>query len=67
MTKTEAIAWAGGTQEQLASKLGMTQGSVSLWKSVPALRQLQIEALSQGQLKADPECDKFRVPAAKAA
>jgi hypothetical protein len=26
------------------------------------LRQLQIEALTGGKLRAEPDCDKFRVP-----
>ena len=59
MTKDEAIA-EFGTQAKLAEALGMTQGSVSLWEKVPPLRQLQIEALTGGKLRADPECDKFR-------
>lgn len=63
MTKHDAIAWAGGTQALLAEKLGVTQGSVSLWGDrIPPLRQLQLERLSGGELKAGPECDDFRVP-----
>jgi DNA-binding transcriptional regulator YdaS (Cro superfamily) len=62
MTKDEAIAWAGGTQALLAERLGMRQASVSLWDRVPPLRQLQIEALSGGEVRADADCDKFRVP-----
>ena len=64
MTKDDAIAWAGGTQALLAEKLGMKQSSVSLWGDrIPPLRQLQIERLSGGALRAGPECDDFRVPA----
>lgn len=64
MTRDEAIKELGGTQESLAKALGISQGSVSLWgERPPELRQLQIEALTAGRLKADPECDKFRVPA----
>ncbi len=67
MTKDEAIAWAGGTQALLAERLGMKQASVSLWAKVPPLRQLQLEHLSSGALRAGPECDKFRVmPVAEA-
>jgi hypothetical protein len=63
MTTDEAIKELGGTQAALALALGMTQGSVSLWKEYPpALRQLQIEALTGGKLKAEAECDKYRVP-----
>ena len=62
MTKDEAIQAFGGTQASLAKALGMTQGSVSLWGMYPPpLRQLQIEALSGGALRAEPDCDKFRV------
>jgi transcriptional repressor of cell division inhibition gene dicB len=63
MTKDEAVAHFG-TQVLLARALGMSQGSVSLWgERPPEIRQLQIEALTGGKLKAGPECDKYRVPA----
>lgn len=62
MTKDEAVA-AFGTQVRLAEALGMSQGSVSLWGEYPPpLRQLQIEALTGGKLRAEPDCDKYRVP-----
>lgn len=65
MTKDEAIAALGGTQAALAEALGMTQGSVSLWSEYPPpLRQLQIEALTGGKVRAEPDCDKYRVPTA---
>lgn len=65
MTKDEAIKALGGTQSSLAAALGITQGSVALWgQRPPALRQLQIEALTAGALRAGPECDKYRTPAA---
>ena len=55
MTTEEAIKWAGGTQAKLAAKLGMTQPSVCAWKEYPpAIRQLQIQRLSRGRLKAEP-------------
>lgn len=67
MTKTDATKHFG-TQAKLAEALGMTQGSVSLWGQYPPpLRQLQIEALTGGELKAEPDCDRFRVNPAKAA
>lgn len=67
MTKTDATKHFG-TQAKLAEALGMTQGSVSLWGQYPPpLRQLQIEALTGGELKAEPGCDRFRVQPAKAA
>lgn len=61
MTKDEAIQHFR-TQQGLASAIGVTQGTVSGWKSIPPWRQLQIEALTGGALRADPECDKYRVP-----
>ena len=64
MTKDQAIQHFG-TQAKLADALGMTQGSVSLWKEYPPeLRQLQIESITAGALKAEPDCDKYRVLAA---
>jgi hypothetical protein len=47
-----------GTQEKTAEALGVTQGTVSAWKSageVPILRQMQAERLTDGALKADPK------------
>lgn len=63
MTKDEAIKWAG-TQVKLGAALGVSQGTVAGWGDFPPpLRQFQIEALSRGALRAEPECDKFRAPA----
>ena len=63
MLTRDAIGFFG-TQVKLAEALGMDQSSVSGWKEYPPpLRQLQIEALTKGALRAQPECDKFRVPA----
>ena len=67
MTKDQAVQHFG-TQVLLAQALGMSQGSVSLWGEFPpALRQLQLEAVTGGALKAEPDCDKYRVPAPKVA
>jgi len=56
MTKDHAIKHFG-SQAKLAAALGMTQGSVSLWGDYPPpVRQLQLEALTAGALKAEPEC-----------
>ena len=56
MTKDDAVAWAGGTQTKLAERLGIKQSSISLWgERPPYLRQVQIELLSAGALKAHPE------------
>ncbi len=50
------------TQAELAEMLNVTQGSISLWGEFPpALRQLQIERLTFGALRAEPDCDQYRV------
>ena len=44
------------TQQAVADALGIDQASISKWKkevAVPQLRQLQLEALTGGALKAD--------------
>lgn len=62
MTKEEALAHYGGNQSELARALGIDQSTVNKWKRVPVTRQLQLEALTSGRLRADEEADKFRVP-----
>lgn len=53
MTKTDAIKHFG-TQVLLAKALNTSQSTVASWGiSPPDLRQLQIEALTGGALKAD--------------
>jgi hypothetical protein len=54
MTTAEAIKHYK-TQTKLAKKLGIEQGSVSGWGEYPPpLRQLQIQQLTRGRLKAEP-------------
>ena len=61
MRSAEAIEYFK-TQSALARALDMNQSTVSTWREFPPpLRQLQIEALTNGELKAEPECDKYRV------
>ena len=56
MNKQEAVTHFG-SQVLLAKALGMSQGSVSLWGEYPpVLRQLQIQAITGGKLKAEPDC-----------
>jgi hypothetical protein len=51
-----------GTQVRLASVLGITQPTVSAWKGViPKQYQFQIEVLTHGELKVDPELIPERV------
>ena len=47
-----------GTQTGIAAALGVTQPTVSNWKSrgrIPALQQLRIEHITKGKLKSEPE------------
>jgi hypothetical protein len=45
------------TQQKLADALGIKQGSVSGWGEFPPpLRQLQLQRITYGKLKAEPEC-----------
>ena len=68
MTKDQAIKALGGTQAALAEKLGMTQGSVALWGEFPpAIRQIQIERLTDGALKAEPWAWEAKTPKEAAA
>lgn len=61
MTKTEVLNHFGGAVAT-ARALGISQPSVSNWsEDLPELRQLEIENLTAGVLRASPECDKYRV------
>jgi transcriptional repressor of cell division inhibition gene dicB len=54
MTTHEAIKHYT-TQTKLANALGIKQGSVSGWGEYPpALRQLQLQRITNGKLKAEP-------------
>jgi DNA-binding transcriptional regulator YdaS (Cro superfamily) len=67
MTYSDLIAHFG-TQVAAAAALGIHQSNVSDWKArgvIPPLRQLELERLTSGVLKAGSECDKFR-PVAEA-
>jgi DNA-binding transcriptional regulator YdaS (Cro superfamily) len=67
MDKDSAIRHFG-TQTAMAAALGCDQSTVSGWgRFPPPLRQLQIEALTNGELRAGPECDKYRVAPKEAA
>lgn len=55
MLKEDAIRHFG-SQAALARALGIKQPSINDWgEVVPPLRQLQIEQLTGGRLKADPQ------------
>jgi DNA-binding transcriptional regulator YdaS (Cro superfamily) len=56
MKTSDAIQWAG-TARQLAEAIGVRPPAVYQWGEFPpALRQLQIEHLTSGFLKAEPGC-----------
>ena len=56
MKTSDAIQWAG-TARHLAKQIGIRPPAVYQWGEFPpALRQLQIEHLSSGSLKAEPGC-----------
>lgn len=62
MKTADAIAHYGSTHA-LARALGIKQPSVMGWGEFPpALRQLQLEGLTGAKLKAEADCDKFRLP-----
>ena len=64
--KTSDVKQHFGSQYAIAKALGIKQPSVANWGDYPPeLRQLQIEAVTGGKLKAEPDCDKFRVSAPK--
>lgn len=68
MRTEDAITWAGGTQQKLADKLGCSQSVISEWGEYPtAARQLQIEILSLGHLRAEPWAMQMRKPQEKVA
>jgi len=56
MKTVEAITFYG-TQTKLAEALGMGQSTISEWPEYPpSARQLQIERITIGALKAEPGC-----------
>jgi DNA-binding transcriptional regulator YdaS (Cro superfamily) len=60
MKKEQVLNYFGGPTG-VARALGISQPSVTNWSDpIPALRQLEIERLTAGALRADSSCDKFR-------
>lgn len=53
MTLQDIIAYFG-SKYAAAAALGIRRQSVQEWTSVPPLRQLQLEGLTRGKLKAEP-------------
>ena len=63
MTKQDLIEFFG-SQQKAAEALGVSQPTIARYGPFPPpLRQLQAEAITGGKLRAEPDCDKFRVPA----
>ena len=57
MTKTEALAFYDGNVSALARALEMDQSTFYSWDVFPpGGRQLQLERLTGGKLKAEPGC-----------
>lgn len=66
--KTSQVIEHYGSQAAAGKAIGVAQAAVAQWgESPPELRQLQYEALTNGALKAGPECDKYRVPTVREA
>lgn len=56
MRTDDAISFYGG-QSALARALGIAQPSVADWKKFPPpARQIQLERITGGALKAEPDC-----------
>ena len=54
MTKADAIKHYG-TQQKLAAALGLSQATISGWGEFPPpLRQLQMQKITKGKLRAEP-------------
>ncbi len=57
MTKTEALAFYDGNVSALARALDMDQSTFYSWGDFPpGGRQLQLERITGGKLKAEPGC-----------
>lgn len=55
--KTEKAIAHAGSPKALAALLGITPSAITQWgEEVPPGRQLQLEKLTKGKLKADPDC-----------
>lgn len=65
MTTQEALAYFDGNRTALARALGVRPPSLYDWgQHPPPLRQLQLERVTLGKLRADPSCDAYRVEVA---
>ena len=53
MTKQQAISHFKGVA-LLSRALGVTSSAVSQWRGIPWDRQMQLQTITRGKLKADP-------------
>lgn len=65
--KTEQAIKYAGSAKALADLLEITPSAISQWDGeVPPARQLQLQQLSKGKLKADDDClDRILQPKAR--
>lgn len=55
--KTEQAIEYAGSPKALADLLGITPSAISQWgDEVPPARQIQLEQITDGKLKADADC-----------
>jgi hypothetical protein len=69
MQTKQVIEFFGGTQQKAADAIGVGQSDIAKWlkKGVPPyLRQLQIQVITKGKLKAIPEPLTHRLQPKKA-
>jgi hypothetical protein len=57
MKTSEALAYYHKNKSALARALGLDPSTIHDWKEFPPdVRQLQLERITNGDLKAEPEC-----------
>lgn len=68
MKTAQAIEYAGSSKA-LADLLGITPSAISQWgEEVPPARQMQLQQITRGRLRAAPDClQRLLEPARKAA
>jgi hypothetical protein len=60
--KTHDVIQHFGSKAAVAAAVGIAVPAVYSWREYPPpLRQLQIEAITRGALKAESDCEKYRV------
>lgn len=55
MRKADVLAYFGGSESEVARRLGIGRASVNAWGPVvPEMRAYKIESITNGMLKVDP-------------